>query len=384
MIHASLDSDLFASNTVTLFCLNEHRSRDVSCNRAVKKSDICCPLLLTEYSNSVKIKTVQNTNKTAAMEFPMTHHKPDDCPYLMPHLVVTDVKQAMDWYEQVFGMTCRMAIPPQAPVHAELVWQDMVIMIGQAGGTNPSKSPVASGVACPMGLYLYCEDVDALYKRALEHGAKSQLEPVEMFWGDRMCTVKDPQGYDWTFATKVGEFDPSKMPTPEQMHAEIEPATKPVHRSVTVKTLPDLRVIYDRHIGAYTPSNLGPFYKQFMSKVGQLGLMDSQSMVIGICQDDPRDTPDDQCRFDAGVTVNSDHPCPDGLQEQVMPGGDYAIIVHKGPYEGLAETWQWIGEVAFHNLGRECRDQPPFENYLNNPADTAPEDLLTEICIPLY
>ena len=67
-----------------------------------------------------------------------------------------------------------------------------------------------------------------------------------------------------------------------------------------------------------------------------------------------------------------------------MPGGDYAIIVHKGPYEGLAETWQWIGEVAFHNLGRECRDQPPFENYLNNPADTAPEDLLTEICIPLY
>ena len=43
----------------------------------------------------------------------------------------------------------------------------------------------------------------------------------------------------------------------------------------------------------------------------------------------------------------------------------------------------WIGESAFPHHGRECRDQPPFERYLNSPADTASDALLTEICIPL-
>jgi AraC family transcriptional regulator len=69
--------------------------------------------------------------------------------------------------------------------------------------------------------------------------------------------------------------------------------------------------------------------------------------------------------------------------EQVLPGGDYAVILHKGPYDNLQDTWQWIGEIAFPNLNRECRDQPPFECYLNSPADTAPDELLTEIYIPL-
>lgn len=303
-------------------------------------------------------------------------------PWLMPHLTVSDVPAAIAWYKQAFGMTVRLMLPDENPIHAELNWQNMVIMLGQAGtGGCMTQPPAVTGVACPMGLYLYCEDVDAMYQRVREVKGKVQSEPTDMFWGDRLFTVKDPDGHEWTFATQVGEFDPSKLPTAGEM-ADAPPPPR-AHRSVTVQTLPDLRVIYDRHVGVYAPENLGPFFRQVMDKVGQHQLMGPQSMVLGICQDDPREVPEDQCRYDAGVTADASTPCPAGMSEQILPGGDYAVILHKGPYDNLADTWQWIGQIAFPNLGRACREQPPFERYLNSPSDTAPDDLLTEIYIPL-
>jgi len=52
----------------------------------------------------------------------------------------------------------------------------------------------------------------ALYKRATAAGAVSKSPPQEMFWGDRVCQLTDPDGHSWTFATNVGDFDPSKAP----------------------------------------------------------------------------------------------------------------------------------------------------------------------------
>ena len=312
--------------------------------------------------------------------------KPDDSPWLMPHVTVRDVPVAVRWYEQTFGMCCRLRIPEDEPVHAELVWQDMVILLAKAGDIGTPQAPVTSGVASPMGLYLYCDDVDAMHDRAVKAGATIQMDLEDRFWGDRMFTLRDPEGHVWSFATKVGEFDASKIPTPEKMQeAEEQPTATPrEHQSMTIRTMPDLRVFYARKVGPCSPAELGPFFKFFLKVASKHDLFTPNCMVIGICQDDPRDTLDEQCRYDAGVTVDDQRPCPDGLQEQVLPGGDYAVVLHKGPYDKLAQTWQWIGEQAFPSIGRECRDQPPFECYLNNPDDVFPEELLTEIWIPLY
>ncbi len=312
--------------------------------------------------------------------------KPDDCPWLMPHLTVNDVNVAQQWYEQTFGMCCRLRIPEDEPVHAELVWQDMVIMLAQAGGCGMPQAPINSGVASPVGLYIYCEDVDAMYDRVVKAGVKIINELEDMFWGDRMFTLKDPQGHLWTFATKVGEFDLSKMPPPPPPPEDQQETQTPnrEHQSMTIRTMPDLRVFYARKVGPYAPAELGPFFKFFLKAAFKHDLFTPNCMVIGICQDDPRDTLDEQCRYDAGITIHDQRPCPQGMQEQVLPGGDYAVVLHKGPYDKLPETWQWIGEEAFPSIGRECRDQPPFECYLNNPDDIFPEDLLTEIWIPLY
>lgn len=74
------------------------------------------------------------------------------------------------------------------------------------------KAPVISKVQSPVVLYAYCDDVDSLFAQAIAANADVVAEPGDMFWGDRVVQLRDPDGHAWSFATNVGEFDPSKMP----------------------------------------------------------------------------------------------------------------------------------------------------------------------------
>jgi uncharacterized glyoxalase superfamily protein PhnB len=141
--------------------------------------------------------------------------KPADMSWVSPYLVVKNAEAALDFYQRAFGMEVKTAMPgPDGKLlHAELRYKDCVIMFGPE--TSPgcrAKSPGTTGNASPLGLYLYCEDVDALYNRATAAGAKGMQSPADQFYGDRVCHVIDPDGYDWAFATNVADFDPSKAP----------------------------------------------------------------------------------------------------------------------------------------------------------------------------
>ena len=140
--------------------------------------------------------------------------KPADYPWIVPFLTVRDADAALAFYQKAFGFEKRMTMPgPNGKTsHAEMSWHDGVFMFGPEGGPNPCKAPVTLGVRPPSGLYVYVDDVDALYKRATAAGAKSDKAPETMFWGDRMCTVIDPDGHLWSFGTNVAEFDPTKAP----------------------------------------------------------------------------------------------------------------------------------------------------------------------------
>lgn len=74
------------------------------------------------------------------------------------------------------------------------------------------RTPAHMGIELPLNLYVYCPDVDALTTRARDAGAEVLAEPADMFWGDRMVSLRDPDGYLWSFATNIGEFDPSRVP----------------------------------------------------------------------------------------------------------------------------------------------------------------------------
>src|SRR6266567_5497642 len=123
--------------------------------------------------------------------------RPAGAPWLSPYLVVKDADAALDFYQRAFGFEKRMAMPgPDGRTkHAEVVWKEALIMFSpeqEGSATCKARAPASTGMDSPVGLYLYCDDVDALYARATKAGAKSLMPPQDMFWGDRMCTVHDP------------------------------------------------------------------------------------------------------------------------------------------------------------------------------------------------
>jgi uncharacterized glyoxalase superfamily protein PhnB len=136
--------------------------------------------------------------------------------WLTPALTVRDVDKEISFCVRAFGFEKGMTMPDKTgkTIHGELKYEDStIVMFGREGAMGcPSKSPATSKADCPISLYVYCSDIDALYRQAKAAGATIIAEPADMFWGDRVATFKDPEGYTWMFATNVGEFDPSKMP----------------------------------------------------------------------------------------------------------------------------------------------------------------------------
>lgn len=142
-------------------------------------------------------------------------------PAIIPYLMVKDVDRAIDFYQKAFGFTL-----PQEPMrdqdgtasHAEMRYNDCVIMVGKEGAYGfPHRAPRTSGIPSPISLYVYYPDIDAQYEHAIKNGATSLAAPEDMFWGDRMARLTDPDGYEWSIATqsnwlKDGKFECCSCP----------------------------------------------------------------------------------------------------------------------------------------------------------------------------
>ncbi len=127
-----------------------------------------------------------------------------------PYLVVSDAARAIDFYKQAFGASeiMRMGAPGGKIGHAELKIGDSMIMLSDEMMGN--KSPKTIG-GSPVGIFLYVEDVDSVFKQAVNAGAKSDATPTDMFWGDRYGKLTDPFGHVWSVATHVEDVAPAEM-----------------------------------------------------------------------------------------------------------------------------------------------------------------------------
>jgi PhnB protein len=121
-----------------------------------------------------------------------------------PYLLVEDAHGLLEFVQQAFGATVLDAsLTPDGNVqHAEFRIGDSIVMLG---GANDQWSPM------PCMLHLYVEDVDTVYRKALEAGAESIRVPEDMFYGDRSGGVRDPFGNQWWIATHVEDVSPEEM-----------------------------------------------------------------------------------------------------------------------------------------------------------------------------
>ncbi|MFK8040594.1 MAG: VOC family protein [Rickettsiaceae bacterium] len=126
-------------------------------------------------------------------------------PSIIPYLTVKNIASSVHFYQKVFGFQIsQIGHDDDVPIYAEMRNKDIVIMFCPelSSGTN-QKSPATLGISMPISLYMYCENVDDLYKKSIHYGAKSKSPPYNSSWGDRVCTIVDIDGYEWSFATHI-------------------------------------------------------------------------------------------------------------------------------------------------------------------------------------
>lgn len=119
-----------------------------------------------------------------------------------PYLFVRNAARAIEFYKQAFGATekLRMPLPGGKIGHAEIILGDSIIMLAEEASSNGFPSPIALGGA-GAAIFLYVQDVDAMFSRALNAGATAILPVTDQFYGDRVGTLKDPFGHVWSIAT---------------------------------------------------------------------------------------------------------------------------------------------------------------------------------------
>lgn len=136
---------------------------------------------------------------------------PESYPQVCPYLMIDGAAAAIDFYTSVLGATerMRMAAPGDTIGHAELQIGDSVVMLGDMPADQGSNPRSLGGT--PVLLCVYVDDVDAVFDRAIEAGAKS-LEPVQnKFYGDRTGMFEDPWGHQWSVMTHIEDVAPDEM-----------------------------------------------------------------------------------------------------------------------------------------------------------------------------
>jgi PhnB protein len=137
---------------------------------------------------------------------------PEGYSTLTTYVAVDDAAKAIEFYERAFGAKERSRMPgPDGKIaHAEIVIGDSVVMLSDPFPQATVKPPTQVG-GTTAGLFMYVEDVDTAYRRAVDAGATETMPPEDMFWGDRFGTVTDPFGHSWQIATHVEDLTPEEM-----------------------------------------------------------------------------------------------------------------------------------------------------------------------------
>lgn len=130
-----------------------------------------------------------------------------------PYVVLKDSRKAMEFYQKAFGAEELFIMPGpdgKGVVHAEIRIGNSIIMLSDENPHESCKSAESIG-GSPVSFYLYVEQVDEAFVRAINAGAVSLMPVQEMFWGDRIGAVKDPFGHSWTLATHTKDLSAEEI-----------------------------------------------------------------------------------------------------------------------------------------------------------------------------
>jgi uncharacterized glyoxalase superfamily protein PhnB len=138
---------------------------------------------------------------------------------ITPYLAIKGAEHAIEWYEKAFGAkefrSERQATPDAKIIHARIKIGDSIVMMSDVFPGTTHKDPLELG-ASSVTLHIYSIEVDSLWKRAVDAGAKVDMPIGDMFWGERYGQLTDPFGHSWSLSMRI-QMSPQEM---EQKHQE--------------------------------------------------------------------------------------------------------------------------------------------------------------------
>ena len=155
----------------------------------------------------------------ASSFFPKGYHS------VTPHLMLDNAAQTMEWYKKAFGAEeiGRHLSPDGKIMHAEMKIGNSHLMMNDV---MEGKGPKELG-GSPAVFWIYTENSDELFKRAVDAGGKVQMALADQFWGDRAGALVDPAGYTWWIATRKEELTKAEVEQRANEHfAKMAPASR--------------------------------------------------------------------------------------------------------------------------------------------------------------
>lgn len=236
---------------------------------------------------------------------------------------------------------------------------------------------------------LYGETLaDTVRRIRLHYAAEALLNsnaPQELI--GKKAGYGSTQAFSRAFSKAFGEppasFRKRQSPKPFQLTPCPAGSASRQEFHVSVNSIPALRLWGLRHTGSFL--DIGQSFERLLMWLGTHHLFHPGLRLGGVYMDDPESLPPGELQSLAGVIGLDENRLPDDLilECQTLPPGEYAILRFRGPYNHLHDAYQWLFGQWLPQSGYEPGDAPVFEEYLNNPREVAPKDLLTDIHLPL-
>lgn len=157
-----------------------------------------------------------------------------------------------------------------------------------------------------------------------------------------------------------------------------KPAQKPAAPEISVKETTPVTVVYLEKKGPY--SEAGKAFEEIFALMGKKNVKLSAA-PMGVYYDNPEQVKPEETRYEVMCPFTGEFKGDEELKVKELPAQEIASVIYTGPYEECGPTYKklygWITENNYEPVGA------PIEKYLNDPSKVKPEELKTEICVPV-
>lgn len=204
----------------------------------------------------------------------------------------------------------------------------------------------------------------------------------------KQVCYSSPEAFSRAFSQQFSETPKEYRESRQNQETALEPfiAMLPKEKKeystmydVKIMELEAIDLMGYKHQGDYM--QIGLVFEKLFVYAASHQLIENKTRSIGIYYDDPQSVAPDKLRSMACITNKQEADLAEAneLERIIIPKGRYATVLFKGSYAELEKPYNWFFGEWLPNSGYEAADFPPFEEYLNDPKNTSPSNLLTRI-----